>query len=101
MVKGKWRFGGSNGKFGAPSKQLLLEEKEKLSSLGWCYLSYKNGYVRLMALHLLPLLNPWLIIKMWPAQVFSVGITLSVNKKTGEKCPNFVLGGQILTGLKF
>ena len=27
--------------------------------------------------------------------------TLSVKKKTGEKWPNYVLGDQILTGLKF
>ena len=27
-----------------------------------CWISYKNGYVRLLVLHLLTLLNPWLII---------------------------------------
>ena len=27
-------------------------------------------------MHLLLLLNPWLIIEMWPAEVFSIGITL-------------------------
>ena len=30
-----------------------------------------------MVLHLLVLLNPGLIVEMWPAQVFSVGITLA------------------------
>ena len=32
-----------------------------------CWISYRNGYVVLLVLHLLPLLNPWLIIEMWPA----------------------------------
>ena len=35
-----------------------------------CYLellkSYRNEYVGLLVLHLLPLLNPWLIIEMYP-----------------------------------
>ena len=30
-------------------------------------LSYKNEYVGLLVLHLLLLLNPWLIVEMWPA----------------------------------
>ena len=34
IVKGKWRVVGTNGRLGAPSKQLLLEEREKLSCLG-------------------------------------------------------------------
>ena len=29
-----------------------------------CWITYKNGYAGLSALHLLPLLNPWLIIEM-------------------------------------
>ena len=29
-----------------------------------CYISYKNRYVGLLVLHLLPLCNPWLIIEM-------------------------------------
>ena len=45
-----------------------------------CYLdlltSYKNGYAGLLVLHLLLLLNPWLIVEMWPPEVFSIGITL-------------------------
>ena len=39
-----------------------------------CYISYKNRYAGLSVLHLLPLLNHWLIIKMKPAEVFSIGI---------------------------
>ena len=44
-----------------------------LSHLSWCppldllKTSYKNGYAGLLVLHLLLLLNPWLIIEMWPA----------------------------------
>ena len=29
-----------------------------------CWISYRNGYVRLLVLHFLPLLNPWHIVKM-------------------------------------
>ena len=29
-----------------------------------CWISYRNGYAGLLILHLLPLLNPWLIVKM-------------------------------------
>ena len=32
-----------------------------------CYTSYKNGYAGLFVLHLLLLLNPWLIVEMWPS----------------------------------
>ena len=32
-----------------------------------CWISYKNGYAGLLVLHLLPLLNPWLIVEMQPA----------------------------------
>ena len=47
-----------------------------MECLDWCpYLllgivSYKNGFAELLILHLLPLLNPWLIIEMQPVQVF-------------------------------
>ena len=41
-----------------------------------CWTSYKNEYAGLLVLHLLLFLNPWLIVEMWPAQVFSIGITL-------------------------
>ena len=49
---------------GAPS--CFLELLEKPQKRIW----------RTVALHLLPLLNPWLIVKMLPAYVFSTGITL-------------------------
>ena len=32
-----------------------------------CQTSYKNEYAELLVLHLLLLLNPWLIVEMWPA----------------------------------
>ena len=32
-----------------------------------CWTSYKNEYAGLLVLHLVLLLNPWLIIEMWPA----------------------------------
>ena len=32
-----------------------------------CWISYKNGYAGLLFLPVLPLLNPWLIVEMWPA----------------------------------
>ena len=35
-----------------------------------------NRYAGLLVLHLLPFLNPWLIVKMIPAYIFSLGITL-------------------------
>ena len=37
-----------------------------------CY----NEYAGLLVLHLLFLLNPWLIVEIWPPSVFSIGITL-------------------------
>ena len=54
-----------------------------LSRLGWCPQlllelldNYKNEHAGLLVLHLLLLLNPWLIIEMWPAYIFSIGIIL-------------------------
>ena len=45
-----------------------------------CYLELldklQKQICRTLVLHLLPLLNPWLIVEMQPAQVFSVSITL-------------------------
>ena len=35
--------------------------------------SYAPGYVRLLVLHLLFILKPWLIVEMQPAEIFSVG----------------------------
>ena len=43
----------------------------------WNYqISSKNGYVGLLVLHLLHLLNSWLIVEMELVYVFSLGITL-------------------------
>ena len=43
----------------------------------WDYqISYKNGYVGLLVLHLQHLLSSWLIVEMEPVYVFSLGITL-------------------------
>ena len=39
-----------------------------------CWISYKNGYAGLLVLQLLPLLKPWLIVKMQLAKVFSIAI---------------------------
>ena len=45
-----------------------------------CYLGLldklQKEYAQLLVLHLLLLLNPWLIVKMWPVEVFYLGITL-------------------------
>ena len=41
-----------------------------------CWKRYKNRYAGLLVLHLLPLLNPWFIVQMLLAQVFSIAITL-------------------------
>ena len=41
-----------------------------------CYLSYRNGLLGLLTLNLMLLLNPWISIKMKPAQVFSKVMTL-------------------------
>ena len=40
-----------------------------------CQTRYKNEYAGLLVVHLLPLLNTWLIVKILP-EVFSTGITL-------------------------
>ena len=37
-----------------------------------CQTNYKNKYTGLLVLHLLLLLNPWLIVVMWSAEVFSI-----------------------------
>ena len=41
-----------------------------------CQRSYKNGYAGLLVLCLISLLNAWFIVKIYPAKVFSIGITL-------------------------
>ena len=44
-----------------------------------CYLELlgklQNEYAGLLVLHLLLLLNSWLIIEMWPTYAFFIGIT--------------------------
>ena len=41
-----------------------------------CFLELLDKVQKLLVFHLLPLLNPWLIVEMQPAQVISIGITL-------------------------
>ena len=41
----------------------------------WLVFLAANGYIGLLIIYLLPLLNPWLIAQMWLAKVFSIGIT--------------------------
>ena len=40
-----------------------------------CWISYRNRYTGLLALHLLLLLNPCLTVEIQPAEVFSIGIS--------------------------
>ena len=41
-----------------------------------CQTNCKNEYTALLIIHLLLLLNPWLIVEIWLAEVFSIVITL-------------------------
>ena len=43
-----------------------------------CWMMYRNGYVGLLVLDLLTLLNSLLIAEMWEAEAFSMGMTLEV-----------------------
>ena len=68
-------------KFLSPEVALYLHKSTICACALSCYLKLlkricKNEYVGLLVLHFLLLLNPWLIIEMWPAKVFSIGITL-------------------------
>ena len=68
-------------KFLSPEVALYLHKSTISACAPSCYLKLlkricKNEYVELLVLHFLLLLNPWLIIEMWPAKVFSIGITL-------------------------
>ena len=47
-----------------------------LASAWNCWILYKSRYLELLALDLLPLLNAWLIVRMQPAEVFSIGVNL-------------------------
>ena len=70
---GKWR-----------NKEPILNAARKVGLIQlvllvatWNYwISYKIRYAGLLVLHLLPVLNPWHIIEMYPTLVFSIGITL-------------------------
>ena len=68
-------------KFLSPEVALYLHKSTICACAPSCHLKLlkricKNEYVGLLVLHFLLLLNPWLIIEMWPAKVFSMGITL-------------------------
>ena len=41
-----------------------------------CQTCYKSEYAGLLVLYLLLLLSPWLIVEIWSASLFSIGITL-------------------------
>ena len=54
-----------------------------LSRLGWCswlltgiVIQATKTIIEESVFHLLFLLNPWLIVEMWPAYIFSICITL-------------------------
>ena len=49
-----------------------------------CYISYKSRDEGLLALGLLPLLNPWLIVNMQPIEVFSIGITFRCSSELAQ-----------------
>ena len=56
---------------------MLLSCPDEFSWLVLRYFrSYKNGYVGLMVLHLLLLMNSWLIVETWPVKYFFKFITL-------------------------
>ena len=44
----------------------LISRLEPIGATGKCWINYKNGYVELLLLDLLPLLNPSLIVKTLP-----------------------------------
>ena len=62
--------------YGHVSNTVVISGLVPLVATWNCQRSYKNEYAGLLVLHLLLFLNPWLIVEMWPAQVFSIGITL-------------------------
>ena len=65
-----------NQPYGPPWNTVVISGQVVVVAIWKCYISYQNWYVGRLVLHLLPLLNPWLIVRMWPAYVFYVGITL-------------------------
>ena len=68
-------------KYFSPEVALYLRKSTLRPCMEYCYhvwagapscyleiwISYKNGYAGLLVLRFLPLLNPWLILKMEPA----------------------------------
>ena len=65
-----------NQSYGLAWNIVVISGQVVVAAIWKCYISYQNWYVGRLVLHLLPLLNPWLIVKMWPVYVFYVGITL-------------------------
>ena len=65
-----------------------------LSCLGWCpelllgivRQATKTNMQDCWSFTCCTFLNPWLIVEMWPAQVFSIGITLV---DALQNCPNW------------
>ena len=43
---------------------VVMSELVPLVATWTCRISYRNGYVGLLVLHLLPFLDPWLIVEM-------------------------------------
>ena len=54
----------------------VMSELVPLVAFQNCQTSCKSEYAGLLVLHLMLLLNPWLIVEMWQAEIFSIGITL-------------------------
>ena len=66
-------------KFLSPEVALYLHKSTIRSCMVYCFhicAGAPSCYLELLVLHLLLLLKPWFIIEMWPAWVFSIGITL-------------------------
>ena len=65
-------------KFFSPEVALYLYKSTIGSCMEYCYQVWAGApkYAGVLVLHLLFLLNPWLIAEMWPNSVFSIGITL-------------------------
>ena len=57
---------------------LVMSDLVPLVAFQNCQTSCKSEYAGLLVLHLMLLLNHWLIVQMWPAEIFSIGITLVV-----------------------
>ena len=62
--------------YGLAWNSVVMFGLEILAATWICQMSNRNGYVRLLVQLLLPLLNTWLIVEIWPSYVFFIGITL-------------------------